>query len=163
MPAEKLVRLLDEIFSRFDELTHAAGLEKIKTIGDAYMVAAGLPDPRPDHAAALVHLAVEMRAVVREYANIGVRVGINSGGVVAGIIGTRRFIYDLWGDTVNIASRMESHGVADEIQISESTYLAVKDLYECQPRGEIPIKGKGDMPVYLLVGRKIRGNTAPSV
>lgn len=122
MPAEKLVRLLDEISSRFDELTHAAGL----------------PDSRPDHAAALVHLALEMRAVVREYANIGVRIGIDSGAVAAGIIRTRRFNYNVWGDSVNIASRMESHGVADEIRISESTYLAVKDLYACQPRGEIP-------------------------
>ncbi|MFT4564573.1 MAG: class 3 adenylate cyclase [Gammaproteobacteria bacterium] len=162
MPAEKLVRLLDEIFSRFDELAHAAGVEKIKTIGDAYMVAAGLPDPRPDHAVAIVKLGVEMRAVVREYADLGIRIGINSGSVVAGIIGTRRFIYDLWGDTVNIASRMESHGVADEIQISESTYLAVQDTYECTPRGKIPIKGKGEMAVYLVVGRKLKEESDPA-
>lgn len=149
-----LVRLLDEIFSRFDELTEHFGLEKIKTIGDAYMVAAGIPEPRTDHAQACVRLATAMRSVIREYAGLRVRIGINSGGVVAGVIGKRRFIYDLWGDTVNIASRMESHGIVDEIQVSEQTAQLISDEYETKPRGQIEIKGKGRMPVYLVVGRK---------
>lgn len=149
-----LVRLLDEIFSRFDELTEQRGLEKIKTIGDAYMAAAGLPEPRPDHAQACVALAISMRSVIREYPGLGARIGINSGSVVAGIIGKRRFIYDLWGDTVNIASRMESHGVVDEIQVSETTARRIADTYDTAPRGQIEIKGKGRMPVYLVTGRR---------
>lgn len=149
MAAEDLVHLLDEIFSKFDQLTADAGLEKIKTIGDSYMVAAGLPDPRPDHALALVELAFQMQAVIREY-GLHVRTGINSGSVVAGVIGRKKFIYDLWGDTVNVASRMESQGVIDEVQVTESTAKLLGDAFELTRRGEVEIKGKGKMLVYLV-------------
>jgi len=155
MRPEDLVKLLDDIFSKFDELTESFQLEKIKTIGDAYMVAAGLPEPRPDHAQACVALAFKMRETIREYADLNVRIGIHSGSVIAGVIGRRKFMYDLWGDTVNIASRMESHGVGDEIQISERTAELVKDEFALKPRGEIEIKGRGAMHVYLVAGRHI--------
>ena len=150
-----IVELLDELFSAFDRITEDLGLEKIKTIGDAYMVAAGLPEPRDDHAAAIVELALRMRAEVSKFSGVHVRIGINSGEVVAGIIGKKRFIYDLWGDTVNIASRMESHGVVDEIQISETTYAVVKDSFDCESRGSVELKGRGAMEVYLVRGRKV--------
>jgi adenylate cyclase len=155
-----LVRLLDEIFSRFDELTDKLGLEKIKTIGDAYMVAAGLPVERPDHAHACVELAMAIRAVIKEYAGLKVRIGINSGNVVAGIIGKRRFIYDLWGDTVNIASRMESQGLADEIQISKRTAELIADKFETTERGFIQIKGGSQVPVFLVAGKYIEGSVS---
>ena len=155
LAADDLVGLLDEIFSRFDDLTEKHGLEKIKTMGDAYMVAAGIPEPRPDHAHACVALATEMRAVIREYAGLRARIGINSGSVVAGIIGKRRFIYDLWGDTVNIAAHMERHGTVDGIQVSDATARLIHADYETEPRGEIEIKGKGALPVHLVVGRRL--------
>jgi class 3 adenylate cyclase len=148
----ELVTLLDTLFSSFDAYTEELHLEKIKTIGDAYMVAAGLPEPRSDHAVAAIQLALRIRAEISHYSDLGVRIGINSGEVVAGIIGRKRFIYDLWGDSVNIASRMESHGVVNEIQISESTYREVKDVFDCVERGEIEIKGKGTMKVFLVKG-----------
>ena len=151
LPPSELVKLLDEIFSSFDELTTNAGLEKIKTIGDSYMVAAGIPDPRPDHAQSLVRLAMEMQAVIRRY-GMHIRCGINSGNVVAGVIGRRKFIYDLWGDTVNVASRMESHGVTDEIQVTETTANLIKDEFELTRRDDVPIKGKGLMTVFLVSG-----------
>ncbi len=150
----ELVKLLDELFSEFDSLTDELGLEKIKTIGDAYMVAAGLPQPREDHATAAVELALRLRTTVEKYSDLNIRIGINSGEVVAGIIGRKRFIYDLWGDTVNIASRMESHGLVDGIQISASTYAAVQGQFDCELRGEIEIKGRGRMKVYMVRGRK---------
>jgi class 3 adenylate cyclase len=146
---------LDEIFSRFDELTEQFGLEKIKTIGDAYMAAAGIPEPRLDHAQACVGLGAAMRSVIKEYAGLKARIGINSGSVVAGIIGKRRFIYDLWGDTVNIASRMESHGVIDEIQVSERTAQLISDEYETVLRGAIEVKGKGQMLVHIVKGKRL--------
>ena len=149
MTPENLVRLLDEIFSKFDELATEAGLEKIKTIGDAYMVASGLPVARTDHAAALIALAIKMREAVQPY-GLHIRAGINSGSVVAGVIGKKKFIYDLWGDTVNVASRMESQGVVDEIQVTKATAMLVDQVYELTPRGEISIKGKGNMPVFLV-------------
>ena len=157
-PAE-MVKLLNDIFSRFDGLTAKYGLEKIKTIGDAYMVAGGLPVRRPNHAEAVAEMALAMQAeMVRFNAERGqsfrMRIGINTGPVVAGVIGTSKFIYDLWGDTVNIASRMESHGVVGGIQVTEATYVCLKDRYQFQPRGPIQIKGKGEMVVYLLVGKK---------
>jgi len=155
MRPEDLVKLLDDIFSKFDELTEAFHLEKIKTIGDAYMVAAGLPEPRPDHAKACVALAFKMRETIREYADLNVRIGIHSGSVIAGVIGRRKFMYDLWGDTVNIASRMESHGLGDEIQVSERTAELVKDEFALKPRGEIEIKGRGSMHVFLVAGKHI--------
>ncbi|MGH8597966.1 MAG: adenylate/guanylate cyclase domain-containing protein, partial [Gammaproteobacteria bacterium] len=153
MPPMTLVKLLDQLFSEFDQLTEELGLEKIKTIGDAYMVAAGLPEPRADHATAIVELALRLRAAVERHAGLSLRIGINSGEVVAGIIGRKRFIYDLWGDTVNIASRMESHGMVNEIQISDSTYAAVQTWFECEPRGQVEIKGRGSLAVYLVRGR----------
>jgi class 3 adenylate cyclase len=152
---EEVVRFLDESFSRFDELTERHGLEKIKTIGDAYMVAAGIPIARDDHAHALVRLALEMRSLVQEYAGIKIRIGINSGAVVAGIIGKKRFIYDLWGDTVNIASRMESQGMSDAIQVSEATRHLIEDEFVLSDRGDLEIKGRGVMKVYFVLGRRL--------
>jgi Adenylate cyclase, family 3 (some proteins contain HAMP domain) len=127
MSATKLVYLLNEIFSKFDSLTQKHGLEKIKTIGDAYMVAGGLPIQRPDHAEAIAEMALDMLAAIKELnvklnANFDLRIGINSGPVVAGVIGTKKFIYDLWGNAVNTASRMESHGIPGKIQVSIYTY-----------------------------------------
>jgi class 3 adenylate cyclase len=147
-----MVNLLDAIFSRFDDLTEQSGLEKIKTIGDAYMVAAGIPEARDDHAAATAELALRMQAAIREFPGLQIRIGINSGAVVAGVIGKKRFIYDLWGDTVNIAARMESQGISGEIQISEATRLLLPPEFICEDRGEIQIKSKGTMRVFLLKG-----------
>jgi class 3 adenylate cyclase len=155
-----VVGLLDAIFSKFDDLTEQSGLEKIKTIGDAYMVAAGIPEARADHAVAVAELALRLQEAIREFPGLEIRIGINSGAVVAGVIGKKRFIYDLWGDTVNIASRMESQGIAGEIQISETTRARLTADFVCQERGEIPVKGKGSMRVFLLKGRAA-GNHAP--
>ncbi|MEG4446535.1 adenylate/guanylate cyclase domain-containing protein [Microcoleus sp. AT9_B5] len=159
MPATKLVYLLNEIFSTFDQLSEKHGLEKIKTIGDAYMVAGGIPIERPDHAEAIAEMALDMLAAIDELnlkldAKFDLRIGINSGPVVAGVIGTKKFIYDLWGNAVNTASRMESHGIPGRIQISHYTYKLLQDKYEFEDRGEIEIKGKGQMRTYLLTGRK---------
>ncbi|XZN91303.1 MAG: adenylate/guanylate cyclase domain-containing protein [Microcoleus sp.] len=153
-----LVHLLNDIFSKFDRLAHNHGLEKIKTIGDSYMVVAGLPYPRADHAEAIAEMALDMQKAIAKYrkqidSELRIRIGIHSGPVVAGIIGTKKFIYDLWGDTVNTAARMESHGIADEIQITEATYLLLKNQYQFQERGLITVKGKGRMPAYLLKER----------
>ncbi len=159
VPASELVRMLNEIFSRFDWLAELHHLEKIKTIGDNYMVVGGLPVPRPDHAEAMAEMALDMQKVVRRL-NYGggrsfeLRIGISSGPVVAGIIGSKKFIYDLWGDTVNIASRMESLGQLGAIQVSEATYEHLKDKYFFDKRGKIEVKGKGKMTTYLLLGRK---------
>jgi adenylate cyclase len=157
-PAE-VVGLLDQLFSRFDTLVERHGLEKIKTIGDCYMAAAGVPDPRPDHARRAALLALDMREVVATSAIAGhpgleLRMGINSGPVVAGVIGTKRFLYDLWGDAVNTASRMESNGTPGEIQITRATYELLKDDFVCSPRGTIPVKGKGEMETWYLVGSR---------
>ncbi len=158
-PPVKLVECLNEIFSLFDSLSEYYGLEKIKTIGDAYMVAGGLPIATKNHAQAVANLALDMRIKLDEYnhqyqQNFNIRIGIHTGCVVAGVIGIKKFVYDVWGDTVNIASRMESHGVAGEIQVSESTYQILKQAYRLESRGIIPIKGKGKMQVYLLKSRK---------
>jgi adenylate cyclase len=155
---KELVHLLNDIFSKFDQLAEKHGLEKIKTIGDSYMVVGGLPNPRSDHAEAIAEMALDMQEAIRDYReNLGIslsiRIGIHSGPVVAGIIGKKKFIYDLWGDTVNTASRMESHGLPDKIQISEATYLLIADQYQFKKRGSINVKGKGDMAAYLLKGR----------
>lgn len=152
--ASNVVNLLDAIFSRFDDLTEQSGLEKIKTIGDAYMVAAGIPEARSDHAAAAAELALHMQVAIRDFPGLKIRIGINSGAVVAGVIGKKRFIYDLWGDTVNIAARMESQGISGEIQISEATRELLPPTFTCEERGEIQIKGKGAMRVFLLKGRR---------
>jgi len=158
--ATQLVDLLNKIFSVFDRLTQKHGLEKIKTIGDAYMVVGGLPTPRPDHAEAVVEMALDMQqAITRFQRNDGepfdLRIGINSGPVVAGVIGTKKFAYDLWGDTVNVASRMESQGVAGSIQVTTATYKLLKDKYVFEERDAIAVKGKGEMITYWLTGRKV--------
>jgi adenylate cyclase len=153
----RVVGVLDEIFSAFDALAVRHGAEKIKTIGDAYMVATGLPDPRPDHAEAMAEMALDMRD---EFARVckplefelAVRIGMDSGSVVAGVIGRHKFIYDLWGDTVNTASRMESHGLPGAIQVSEGAYRRLCDRYDFEDRGEIEVKGKGRRRAYLLLG-----------
>ncbi|MDP6885023.1 MAG: adenylate/guanylate cyclase domain-containing protein, partial [Rhodospirillales bacterium] len=139
--------------------TERYGLEKIKTVGDAYMVAAGLPDPRPDHAEATADLALDMQAETARISEefgvpLGLRIGINTGPVVAGVIGERKFAYDLWGDSVNTASRMESQGVENCIQLTESTYERLKSTFLCDERGTIPIKGKAEMQTYFLVRRQ---------
>lgn len=159
MSATKLVYLLNEIFSTFDKLTEKHGLEKIKTIGDAYMVAAGIPVQRSDHAEAIAEMAMDMLAAIKKLnvkleAKFDLRIGINSGPVVAGVIGTKKFIYDLWGDAVNTASRMESHGLPGRIQVSIYSYELLHEKYDFEERGSIEIKGKGEMRTYLLNGRK---------
>jgi guanylate cyclase len=156
-PAE-LVGTLDQLFSRFDTLVERHGLEKIKTIGDCYMAAAGVPEPCPDHARRAALLALDIRAAVAAPAmgrdGLEMRIGINSGPVTAGVIGTKRFLYDLWGDAVNTASRMESNGTPGEIQITRATYESLKDDFVCTPRGTIPVKGKGEMETWYLVGER---------
>ena len=158
-PPTELVRSLNGIFSAFDTLAEDHGLEKIKTIGDAYMVVGGLPMPQLDHAEAIAEMALDMqRAIAQFRTNKGepfsIRIGINTGAVVAGVIGLKKFIYDLWGDTVNTASRMESHGLANRIQVTEATYIRLRDQYLFEKRGAIQIKGKGEMTTYLLTGRR---------
>ncbi|MGF1496226.1 MAG: PAS domain S-box protein [Elainellaceae cyanobacterium] len=153
-----LVDMLNLIFSSFDQLADRHGLEKIKTIGDAYMVVGGLPTPRPDHIQAIAELALDMQEQIAKFKRdtgepFQLRIGINTGPVVAGVIGIRKFIYDLWGDTVNVASRMESQGVAGNIQVTEPVYEALKDRYLLQKRGTIHIKGKGDVMAYWLKDR----------
>ena len=155
-----MVGILDQLFTHFDALAERYGLEKIKTIGDCYMVAAGVPTPRPDHAQALALMALDMLdAVTRSSDEVGqlgleLRIGINSGPVVAGVIGRKRFLYDLWGDAVNTASRMESHGTPGRIQITRATYELLGDEFDCEPRGTITVKGKGAMEAWYLVGRR---------
>jgi adenylate cyclase len=156
-PAE-LVELLNEVFSHFDTLTEKYRLEKIKTIGDCYMVASGVPQPRTDHAQVLTHMALEMQEYVSSHEFFGrqlaFRMGINSGPVVAGVIGRKKFIYDLWGDAVNTASRMESHGSSGCIQITRATYELIKDDYLCEPKGTVSIKGKGEMDVWYVISAR---------
>jgi guanylate cyclase len=159
MSADELVDLLNRIFSRLDEMTQRRGLEKIRTIGDAYMVAAGIPVPRPDHAAVLVDLGLQMHRAIGEITGrdgrpLTLRVGINSGPAVAGIIGRTKFQYDLWGDTVNTASRMESHGVPGRVQITQSTLRLVEPYFVCEPRGLVDVKGMGPVPTWLVVGQR---------
>ena len=144
--------------SAFDRLAQRHGLEKIKTIGDAYMVAGGLPNPRPDHAQAVAEMALAMREEVTHRADpsgqpLAVRIGIDTGPVEAGVIGTAKFSYDLWGDTVNTASRMESHGIAGCIQVTDRAYRRLRDRYRFQRRGPIQVRGMGEMVTYFLVGR----------
>jgi class 3 adenylate cyclase len=157
-PPEATVTLLNELFSQFDVLTETRGLEKIKTVGDAYMVAGGLPDPMPDHAGAVAELALEMLNVATgrslpDGGPVRLRIGLASGPVVAGVIGRRRLSYDLWGDTVNTASRMETSGVPGCIQVTERTRDLLGDRYLFQERGRIQVKGKGAMRTYFLSGR----------
>ncbi|WAL58820.1 adenylate/guanylate cyclase domain-containing protein [Thermocoleostomius sinensis] len=158
----ELVTLLNQIFSEFDALVEHYQLEKIKTIGDSYLVVGGLPTPRGDHAAAIAELALAMQATITQIALppsypdanlLTMRIGIHTGAVGAGVIGTTKFAYDLWGDTVNTASRMESHGQPGKIQVSAATYELLKATYEFQARGPIAVKGKGEMLTYWLMGR----------
>jgi len=154
----ELVELLNQIFSTFDLLAERHNLEKIKTIGDAYMVVGGLPKPQVDHIEAIADMALDMLIEISRFSTssgetFNIRIGINTGPVVAGVIGTKKFIYDLWGDTVNIASRMESHGIPGCIQVSEATYERLRDKFHFEPRGAIYVKGKGDMNSYLLKGK----------
>jgi guanylate cyclase len=153
----ELVELLNEVFSHFDMLAEKYELEKIKTIGDCYMMASGVPRPRTDHAQALVAMALDMQEYINAHRfhgqKISFRIGLNSGPVVAGVIGRKKFIYDLWGDAVNTASRMESQGEGGVIQITQATYELIKNDFICESRGPLSVKGKGDMEVWSVVGR----------
>jgi adenylate cyclase len=155
----ELVELLNLIFSEFDQLTERHGLEKIKTIGDAYMVVGGLPMPRDDHDVAIARMALDMQQAIRNFntrnhQDLSLRIGINIGPVVAGVIGLTKFIYDLWGDTVNVASRMESSSIPGQIQVTEIVHQRLQSQFNFQERGRVSIKGKGDMTTYLLLGIK---------
>jgi adenylate cyclase len=162
LDAREVVELLDRLFTSFDELVDRYDVEKIKTIGDCYMAAAGVPRERPDHAHALAGLALEMRECAKNFfpdgagRDLRLRIGISSGPVVAGVIGRRRFLYDLWGDTVNMASRMESHGTADCIQITRSTWELLREDFVLEPVGLVDVKGKGAVETWRLVGRTRR-------
>ena len=153
-----MVELLNQIFSAFDELAEKHRLEKIKTIGDAYMVVGGIPEPRTDHADAIAEMALDMQVEIMKInqstqQNFSMRIGINSGEVVAGVIGKKKFIYDLWGDAVNTASRMESHGIANMIHVTDETYQLLAGKYVFTDRGMIEVKGKGEMQTYILQHR----------
>ena len=157
--AEILVNVLNDIFTRFDSIADRYGLEKIKTIGDCYMAAAGLPVPVEDHAIRAAHMALDMMEAMERFNEesryqLKVRVGISTGSVVAGVIGKRKFLYDLWGDIVNTASRMESHGVAGRIQVTDSTREHLSEPFMLEERGIIHVKGKGEMHTWFLNGRK---------
>ena len=159
MPPQKLIAMLNQVFLAFDDLVEKHDLEKIKTIGDAYMVASGLPDPRDDHAEVMAEFALDMIAAKDRLAGemehpLEIRVGLNSGPVIAGVIGKKKFAYDLWGDAVNTASRMESHGAPGEIQVSQATYELIQDKFNFEDRGVIDVKGKGLMQAYFLKSRQ---------
>ena len=159
LTAAEVVGLLDRLFGHFDALVERYELEKIKTIGDSYMAAAGIPEPRDDHATALAMVALDMLKVVDANGPMGdqgleLRIGINSGPVVAGVIGRKRFLYDLWGDAVNIADRMQTHGTPGRIQVTRATYELLKDEFVLESRGRIEVRGKGEMETWYLVGRR---------
>ena len=156
---ERVVAYLGRVFTAFDALTARHGLEKIKTIGDAYMVVAGLPTPLPGHAEVMARMALGMLEVMEamkreDGAGLDVRLGMHTGPVVAGIIGTQKFAYDLWGDTVNLASRLEAQGVPGRVQVTESTWLALRERFDFEPRGEVDVKGLGRLETWLLVGER---------
>lgn len=159
LPPVEMVELLNEVFSYFDSLLDKYDVEKIRTIGDSYMVASGVPRGHSDHAAALVYMALEMRDYVAEHEfcnghRVSFRIGINSGSMIAGVIGRRKFVYDVWGDAVNVASRMETHGLGGAVQITQATYELIQDEFVCEPRGTVNVKGKGDMDVWLVLSAK---------
>jgi guanylate cyclase len=159
LPPVEMVELLNEAFSFFDLLLDKYDVEKIRTIGDSYMVASGVPRRRTDHAQALVCMALEMRDFIATHTfhngqRVDFRIGINSGPVIGGVIGKRKFVYDVWGDAVNVASRMESHGLGGAVQITQATYELIKDEFICEPRGTVNVKGKGEMDVWLVVSAK---------
>lgn len=156
---ERAVDVLDAVFSEFDRIAGQYELEKIKTIGDCYMAVGGLPTPQADHAERVANAALEMLPALVRVGKwldlpLKVRIGLHTGDAVAGVIGRQKFVYDLWGDTVNTASRMESHGVGDRIQCTQRLYRLLGDRFTFVPRGEIEIKGKGSMPTYFLVGTR---------
>ncbi len=158
VPPVRVVEMLDQLFGHFDSLAEHYEVEKIKTLGDCYMAAAGIPLPRSDHARTLGLMALDMLAAVREHGAVGslgfeLRIGINSGPVVAGVIGRKRFLYDLWGDAVNTAGRMQTEGTPGRIQITRATYELLKDEFVCESRGTVAVKGKGEMETWYLVGR----------
>jgi class 3 adenylate cyclase len=157
--AVELVNLLNEMFSIFDEIADKYQLEKIKTIGDAYMLAGGIPIPRKDHAEAVANMALEMQFKMAEFQAklnepLEIRVGIHTGPVVAGVIGTKKFIYDLWGNAVNVASRMESSGLPGKIQVTSATYEKLKEQFILEDRGLVNVKGKGEMQTYWLISKQ---------
>jgi adenylate cyclase len=157
MPAERVVDLLNDLFCTFDDLAGSLGLEKIKTIGDCYMVVGGLPELKPDHAEAMAKMALGMMTIVHKAGKqigetIDVRIGMHTGPVVAGVIGKRKFTYDVWGDTVNVASRMESHGTPGMIQLTAATHRILDGKFAMKPRGTIAVKGKGEMETWYLEG-----------
>ncbi len=159
MAPGEMVEILDNIFSRFDQIVEERGLEKIRVVGDEYMAASGVPRPRPNHALALASAALEMLAFLESTPayngrRVTFRFGLNVGPVMAGSLGRDKLRFDLWGDTVNTASRMESHGLPGKIQITRQLYELIKDQFICQPRGKIPIKGKGEIETWFLLGRK---------
>lgn len=156
--ATEVVELLDEVFSAFDLRAAQLGVEKIKTIGDAYLAASGVPTARPDHAEVMAELALSMRAHIGQLARsteipLQIRIGLHLGPVVAGVIGRRKQTYDLWGDTVNTASRLESHGLPGEIQVSKAVYDRLSGRYLFEPRGDIQLKGRGSFHTFLLKGK----------
>ena len=167
MSPPELVGLLNSVFTKFDEFVEDLGLEKIKTVGDEYMVAAGVPANRPGHALAIAELALRIRDHTENHQfdghDISLRIGINSGPVVAGIVGTHKFAYDLWGDVVNTASRMESEGIPGSIQVTPATYELIKGSFVCEPRGLVSVKGKGDMNTYILISKRDKADLTGEV
>jgi len=158
MSPQQVVEILNDLFTQFDMAARELGIEKIKTIGDAYMAVCGLPDPATNHVEKMMQMAVRMMKIAKEFKvdgdlRISLRIGINTGPVVAGIIGRRKFIYDLWGDTVNLASRMESHGIPDTIQVTRPVFQKMRDRYSFEERGAIEVKGKGTIETWLLSSR----------
>jgi class 3 adenylate cyclase len=158
LPADEMVGMLGRLFARFDELVAARGLEKIKTIGDAYMAAGGLPEPLDDHAARVVDLGLAMIDVAAQegdrIADLRLRVGVHSGPVIGGVIGHRKFAFDIWGETVNIASRLESQGIRGRVHVSATTWRNVEGLFDAEPRGPIHLRGYGPLETYTIVGRR---------